>query len=140
MTKTGVRRMHGIQYYSHGYIPLKCVGNVVMRIGTQQLRQVCKASCSTLEMDSIAFSLSGGFLTKFRQRLLRSLSAQPQLCVKELKKIIARTLCFMRRINLKPGYVLITMLIVLDFCAQNHPLILFNLNPFNIKKSSILGF
>ena len=42
-----------------------------------------------LEMDSAVFK-AGVFLTKFGHKLLLSLSAQPDLCVKVLEKIIAR--------------------------------------------------
>ena len=37
-------------------LPLKC-GVVVTRIGTQQLRQVYKCTCSTVEMDSLKWIL-----------------------------------------------------------------------------------
>ena len=42
VTKTGNGWTHGTPYYGHEYVLLKCRGNVVMRIGIQQLRQVCR--------------------------------------------------------------------------------------------------
>ena len=50
--------------------------------------------------------------------------------MKELEKIIARTLCFMRQSNFRRSYFFNNDAYFLDFRAQNYPLIFFNLNPF----------
>ena len=60
--------------------------------------------------------------------------------MKELKKIIARTLCFMHQRIFRPIYIFNNYAYFLDFRAQKFPLIFLNLNPFHINKPCILGF
>ena len=50
--------------------------------------------------------------------------------MKELKKIIARTLCFMHQRIFRPIYIFNNYAYFLDFRAQKFPLIFLNLNPF----------
>ena len=52
------------------------------------------------------------------------------LYVKELEKIIARTLCFMHQSFFRPNYIFNNDAYFLDFRAQKFPLICFNVNPF----------
>ena len=49
---------------------------------------------------------SGVFLTEFGRRLPLSLSDKPgNICVKQLGKIIAWTLCFMHQSTFRPEYI-----------------------------------
>ena len=68
---------------------------------------------------------SGVFLTKFGQKLILLLSAQPDyhLHVKVLEKIIARTLCAMHHGILSLYYIFNNTAYFLDFRAQKFPLI-----------------
>ena len=50
--------------------------------------------------------------------------------MKELKKITARTLCFMHQRIFRPIYIFNNYAYFLDFRAQKFPLIFLNLNPF----------
>ena len=50
--------------------------------------------------------------------------------MRELKKIIARTLCFMHQRIFRPIYIFNNYAYFLDFRAQKFPLIFVNLNPF----------
>ena len=50
--------------------------------------------------------------------------------MKELEKIIARTLCFMPPRFFRPNYIFNNDAYFLDFCAQQFPLIFFNVNLF----------
>ena len=50
--------------------------------------------------------------------------------MKELKKIIAGTLCFMHQRIFRHIYIFNNCAYFLDFCAQKFPLIFLNLNPF----------
>ena len=50
--------------------------------------------------------------------------------MKELEKIISRTPSFKHQNTFRPNYILITMLILLNFCAEKYPSIFFNINPF----------
>ena len=50
--------------------------------------------------------------------------------MKELKKITARTLCFMHQRIFRPIYIFNNYAYFLDFRAQKFPLICLNLNPF----------
>ena len=50
--------------------------------------------------------------------------------MKELKKIIIRTLSFMHQRIFRPIYIFNNYAYFLDFCAQKFPLIFLNLNPF----------
>ena len=79
-------------------------------------------SCPTLNK-------SGILPTKFGHKLLLSLSAQHDY-VKELKKIIARTHCFMHQFFFRPNYIFNNDAYFLDFRAQKFPLIFFNVNLF----------
>ena len=47
--------------------------------------------------------------------------------MKELEKIIARTLCFMHQMFFRPNYI---KMLFLDFRTQKFPLIFLNVNPF----------
>ena len=60
--------------------------------------------------------------------------------MKELEKIIARTLCFMHQSFFGPNHIFNNDAYFLDYRAQKFPLIFFNVNPFNINKPCILGF
>ena len=78
MTKTGDGCMHGTPYCSHGYVPLKWGVDVVTRIGTRQLRQVCNKVVQLFNLgNGLHCVQSGVCLTKFGHGLLLSLSAQP---------------------------------------------------------------
>ena len=58
--------------------------------------------------------------------------------MKELKKIIARTLCFMHQRIFRPIYIFNNYAYFLDFRAQKFPLIFLNLNlGFQIMKNNI---
>ena len=59
--------------------------------------------------------------------------------MKELKKIIARTLCFMHQRIFRPIYIFNNYAYFLDFRAQKFPLIHFNLNPFYHQQALHLG-
>ena len=50
--------------------------------------------------------------------------------MKELKKVIARTHCFMHQSFFRPNYIFNNDAYLLDFRAQTIPLIFFNVNPF----------
>ena len=50
--------------------------------------------------------------------------------MKELEKIIARTLCFMHQSFFRPNYIFDNDAHFLDFRAQKFTLIFFNVNPF----------
>ena len=50
--------------------------------------------------------------------------------MKELEKIIARTLCFMHQNFFRPNYIFNNYAYFSDFRAQKFPLIFFNVNPF----------
>ena len=52
------------------------------------------------------------------------------LYMKELEKIIARTLCLMHPSFFRPNYIFNNDAYFLDFRAQKFPLIFFNVNPF----------
>ena len=54
-------------------------------------------------------------------------------------KKIARMLCFMPQSNFRPSYFFINNSYVLDFCAQNYPLIFLNLNPFQHQQVQHFG-
>ena len=58
--------------------------------------------------------------------------------MKDLKKIIARTLCFMHQRIFRPIYFFNNYAYFLDFRAQKFPLIFLNLNPF--KHQQVLHF
>ena len=60
--------------------------------------------------------------------------------MKELEKIIARTLCFMHQSFVRPNYIFDNDAHFLDFRAQKFPLIFFNVTPVNTNKPCILGF
>ena len=60
--------------------------------------------------------------------------------MKELEKIIARTLCFMHQRFFGPNYIFNKDAYFLDFHAQKFPLIFLNVNPFNINKPYFFGF
>ena len=49
--------------------------------------------------------------------------------MKELEKIIARTLCFMHQSLFRPNYIFNNDAYFLDFRAQKFPLIFLNVNP-----------
>ena len=59
--------------------------------------------------------------------------------MKELEKIISRTPSFKHQNTFRPNYILITMLILLNFCAEKYPLIFFNINPFQHQHALHLG-
>ena len=50
--------------------------------------------------------------------------------MKELGKVIAKTLCFMHQRIFRPNYIFNYDADILNFRAQILPLIAFNLNPF----------
>ena len=59
--------------------------------------------------------------------------------MKELKKIIARTLCFMLQWMFRPIYIFNNYAYFSDFCAQKFPLIFLNLNPFQHQQALHFG-
>ena len=59
--------------------------------------------------------------------------------MKELKKIIARTLCFMHQRVFRPIYIFNNYAYFLDFRAQKFPLIFLNLNPFQHQQALHFG-
>ena len=59
--------------------------------------------------------------------------------MKELKKIIARTLCFMHQRIFRPIYIFNNYAYFLDFRAQIFPLIFLNLNPFKHQQALHFG-
>ena len=59
--------------------------------------------------------------------------------MKELEKIIARTLCFMHQSFFRPNYIFDNDAHFLDFRAQKFPLIFFNVNPFQHQKALHFG-
>ena len=59
--------------------------------------------------------------------------------MKELKKIIARTLCFMHQRIFRSIYIFNNYAYFLDFHAQKFPLIFLNLNPFQHQKALHFG-
>ena len=59
--------------------------------------------------------------------------------MKELKKIIARTLCFMHQRIFRPIYIFNNYAYFLDFRAQKFPLIFLNLNPFKHQQALHFG-
>ena len=67
--------MNGVPYDGHGYVPLKFGETVVMRMGTQQPRQLCKWKLFHLE-NGLYRVQSGVLPIKFGHKLLLSLSAQ----------------------------------------------------------------
>ena len=90
-----------------------------MRIGTQQPRHLLNGSCFTLKMDYTVLSLMY-FLqnldTNYSFLYLLSL-----IIVKELEKIVARTLCFMHQNIFRPNYIFNNDAYFLDFRAQTFP-------------------
>ena len=91
--------------------------------------------------------LTANELPPFRQpftsrrgiRLAYSFPEPARGCVKELKKIIARTLCFMHQRIFRPIYIFNNYAYFLDFRAQKFPLIFFNLNPFQHQQALHFG-
>ena len=59
--------------------------------------------------------------------------------MKELKKIIARTLCFMLQRIFRPIYIFNNYAYFLDFRAQKFPLIFLNFNPFQHQQALHFG-
>ena len=59
--------------------------------------------------------------------------------MKELKKIIARTLCYMLQRIFRPIYIFNNYAYFLDFRAQKFPLIFLNLNPFQRQQALHFG-
>ena len=59
--------------------------------------------------------------------------------MKELKKIIARTLCFMHQRIFRTIYIFNNYAYFSDFRAQKFPLIFFNLNPFEHQQALHFG-
>ena len=59
--------------------------------------------------------------------------------MKELKKIIARTHCFMHQRIFRPIYIFNNYAYFLDFRAQKFPLIFLNLNPFKHQQALHFG-
>ena len=91
-------------------------GDVVMRIGPQQPRHLLNGSCFTLKMDYTMFSL-----VYFLQNLDTNYSFLYLLIliiVKELEKIVARTLCFMHQNIFRPNYIFNNDAYFLDLRAQ----------------------
>ena len=71
----------------------------------------------------------GVFLTKFyiNYSVLYVLSL---IMCERVGNIIARTLRFMHQCFFTPNYIFDNDAYFLDFCAENYPLILYDLNPF----------
>ena len=92
----------------------------------------CVKSCLTLKMESTVFSnyrcISNKIWTQITPFLI--CSAWLYMYVKELEKIIARTLCFMHQSFFRPNYIFNNNAYFLDFRAQKFPLIFFNVNLF----------
>ena len=59
--------------------------------------------------------------------------------MKELEKIIARTLCFMHPSFFPPYYIFNNNAYFSDFRAQKFPLIFFNVNPFKHQQALHFG-
>ena len=59
--------------------------------------------------------------------------------MKELKKIIARTHCFMHRSLFRPNYIFNNDAYFLDFRAQKFPLNFFNVSPFKYQQALHFG-
>ena len=59
--------------------------------------------------------------------------------MKELKNIIARTLCFIHQRIFRPIYIFNNCAYFLDFRAQKFPLIFLNLNPFQHQQALHFG-
>ena len=59
--------------------------------------------------------------------------------MKELKKIIARTLCFMLQRIFRPIYIFNNYAYFLDFRAQKFPLIFLNSNPLQHQQALHFG-
>ena len=59
--------------------------------------------------------------------------------MKELEKIIARTLCFMHQSFFRPNYIFDNDAYFSDFHAQKFPLIFFNVNHFQHQQTLHIG-
>ena len=59
--------------------------------------------------------------------------------MKELEKIVARTLCFMHQNIFRTKYIFNNDAYFLDFRAQKFPLSFFNSNPFNYQQALYFG-
>ena len=89
----------------------------------------CVKSCPTLKMKSIPCSVRC-ISNKIWTQITPFFICSAWLYVKELEKIIARTLCFMNQSFFRPNYIFNSDAYFLDFCAQKFPLSFFNVNPF----------